>query len=443
MGLASLERTIACQRARIASLQDGDANTSFFHRQCSYRRQKNRIHSLAVDGQVLTGHDDMVAATFAHFDELLGTATHRECTLNLAQLIEPADDLLELDAPFTDDEIWNAVKRLPARKAPGPDGFTAEFLRACWPIVKDDFAAVFQQLYNMRGRGFFRLNEALLSLLPKHADARGLRDYRPISLVHVVAKIFAKVLSLRLAPKLDSLVGNNQNAFISGRNLHDNFVLVRQSARLLHQLGAPHILLKLDLARAFDSLSWPFLFEVLRQYGFGDRFLEWLAILLSSASTKVLRTLAPQFGIARATPSHLSCSSSPWTFLGASSSVLRTWESCADCIPQDPSRQSRCMRTTSSCSAIPTPTTWKRSRPSCTCSAGPLDCMLTTPRALPRSFAARLTKLLQPSSSWVARSSRSPSPTWASPSPSDDLLPRSCCPSSTGWPGASPLGRRG
>uniref|UniRef100_A0A453BF18 Uncharacterized protein n=1 Tax=Aegilops tauschii subsp. strangulata TaxID=200361 RepID=A0A453BF18_AEGTS len=47
-------------------------------------------------------------------------------------------------------------------------------------------------------------------------------------------------------------------------------------------------MLKLDLGRAFDSISWPFVFEVLRQYGYGARFLEWLAILLSTASTAIL-----------------------------------------------------------------------------------------------------------------------------------------------------------
>ena len=64
-------------------------------------------------------------------------------------------------------------------------------------------------------------------------------------------------------------------------------------ARLLHQLGAPRVLLKLDLTCAFDSISWPFLFDLLRHYGFGTRFLGWLAILLSSASTKVIMNGEP------------------------------------------------------------------------------------------------------------------------------------------------------
>jgi exonuclease III len=163
LGLASFERTIARQRARIAFLKDGDANTSFFHRQCTFRRQKNRIHSLMSSGRVVTDHADMAEAAFDHFDALLGTAVDRDCTLDLTPLIEPATNLHELDAPFTADEIWGAVKRLPGHKAPGPDGFTAEFLRSCWAVVGPDIVATFQQLHDMRGRGFCCLNQALVS----------------------------------------------------------------------------------------------------------------------------------------------------------------------------------------------------------------------------------------------------------------------------------------
>uniref|UniRef100_A0A453P3G3 Reverse transcriptase domain-containing protein n=1 Tax=Aegilops tauschii subsp. strangulata TaxID=200361 RepID=A0A453P3G3_AEGTS len=63
----------------------------------------------------------MAEAAFSHYEALLGTATARGHSLDLSQLIEPTD-LADLDAPFSAEEIWEAVKRLPARKAPGLDG---------------------------------------------------------------------------------------------------------------------------------------------------------------------------------------------------------------------------------------------------------------------------------------------------------------------------------
>lgn len=77
--------------------------------------------------------------------------------------------------------------------------------------------------------GFQELNEALIMLLPKWADAATLFDYWPISLIHLVAKLFAKVLSLRLAPRLGEIVSTNQSAFVAGRSVHNNFLLVQQT----------------------------------------------------------------------------------------------------------------------------------------------------------------------------------------------------------------------
>jgi hypothetical protein len=81
------------------------------------------------------------------------------------------------------------------------------------------------------------------------------------------------------------------------------------------------------IERALDFILWPFLFKAIRQYGFGDRFLEWLAILLPSASTQVLinEESGPQFGtgvdlcrVACCRPSSSSLASMPW---GASSNA--------------------------------------------------------------------------------------------------------------------------
>jgi hypothetical protein len=59
--------------------------------------------------------------------------------------------------------------------------------------------------------------------------------------------------------KKTRLVSPNQSAFVKGRCIHDNFVLVQQTAKVLHNLKDPRIRLKLDISKAFDLLSWAFL----------------------------------------------------------------------------------------------------------------------------------------------------------------------------------------
>nr|XP_051201783.1 uncharacterized protein LOC127315326 [Lolium perenne] len=137
------------------------------------------------------------------------------------------------------------------------------------------------------GRGFARLNRALITLIPKKPDAMEISDFRPISLVHSFAKLFSKLVANRLRLRLGDVVSANQSAFIRGRCLHDNFMLVRQVARRINTRRQTGLLLKLDLSRAFDTMSWSFLFEVLRHMGFGDLFLRWIGILLQTANTRV------------------------------------------------------------------------------------------------------------------------------------------------------------
>ena len=59
------------------------------------------------------------------------------------------------------------------------------------------------------------------------------KDFRPISLIHSFAKLIAKILANRLVPFLDSLVATNQSAFIRGRCIHVNYMLVQQTIKIL------------------------------------------------------------------------------------------------------------------------------------------------------------------------------------------------------------------
>jgi hypothetical protein len=68
-------------------------------------------------------------------------------------------------------------------------------------------------------------------LLHKTQAPTGLKDYRPISLIHSVGKLFSKCLALRLVPRMHTLVKINQSAFIRGRQIHENFMTVQLACR--------------------------------------------------------------------------------------------------------------------------------------------------------------------------------------------------------------------
>jgi hypothetical protein len=88
----------------------------------------------------------------------------------------------------------------------------------------------------LRGHVFkFRLlNTAFITLLPKKVGALEVKDFRPISLIHSFAKLVTKILANRLAPLLPSLISVNQSAFVRGRKIHDNFMMVQQLVKALH-----------------------------------------------------------------------------------------------------------------------------------------------------------------------------------------------------------------
>jgi hypothetical protein len=200
----------------------------------SHRRRKNFIGHLLVDNRRVTDHADKAEAVDSFFEDLLGTSADRPFSLDPDFLGIPSIDLRQIDGEFTEEEVWNAIKGMPLDKCPGLDGFSARFFVVCWDIIRVDIMAAFNSLSPLDCRGFGAVNSALITLLPKKPGAEEVQDFRPISLIHGVAKWVAKVIANRLAPLLPQLVGAHQSAFVRGRCLHDNSMMVQGTARKLH-----------------------------------------------------------------------------------------------------------------------------------------------------------------------------------------------------------------
>lgn len=96
------------------------------------------------------------------------------------------------------------------------------------------------------------------------------------------------MLANRLAPHLNNLVSKCQSSFIKRRCIQDNFLYVQNTVRRLQKTRTPTLFMKLDIQKAFDTINWSYLLEVLQALGFGARWRRWISILFGMASSRAL-----------------------------------------------------------------------------------------------------------------------------------------------------------
>lgn len=125
----------------------------------------------------------------------MGRVVHRELKFNWEALNLPPGDLHGIDAPFTNDEIKAAINDVSSHKALEPDGFTTEFFKSCWEIIKDDVMSIINLFSDLQVAHFQWLNSTNIVLPPKKDGVEDILDYRPTSLIHAIAKIVAKMLA--------------------------------------------------------------------------------------------------------------------------------------------------------------------------------------------------------------------------------------------------------
>lgn len=132
------------------------------------------------------------------------------------------------------------------------------------------------------------MQNSYLTLIPKPGKDHSLpSNYRPIALLNADLKIFTKLLANRLNNFMPSLIHKDQVGFIPMRQAGDNTRKVIDLLEVANRTKVEALLLSLDAEKAFDRLSWPFLFATLRRAGITGPFLRAIHHLYSSPSAMV------------------------------------------------------------------------------------------------------------------------------------------------------------
>lgn len=190
------------------------------------------------------------------------------------------------------EEIKFAVWSCGNDKAPDPDGFTFSLFKRHWDIFKYDIMDLVKDFMESSHipPG---CNSSFNTLNPKVSSPMGVNDFLPISLIGIQYKIIAKLMALRLARVVETVVSVEQTDFIKGRQILDGPLLVNELLDWYKKKKKKMMILKIDFEKAFDSISWDYLDNVLEFMNFPTRWRGWISACLHSARSSVLINESP------------------------------------------------------------------------------------------------------------------------------------------------------
>lgn len=292
--LKTIEESFFHQKSRIKWLKLGDQNTSFLLKVATARNFYNDIHSLTVvNGMVANTPESVGILAVEHFKSILGPP-----------LSPPAPNMVLLVQHFTDfscsddqkraiskipssDDIMRTMFKLNPNKSLGPDGMTSRFYSATWQILGAEVTASISKFFALSALPT-ATDSTILNLLPKFLGATDIKDYRPISCCNTIYKVISMLLVARLQPILPGIIFPNQSAFIKGRQLLENCLLASEIVSGDHRNKGPKsLIIKVDIAKAFDSAKWDFVLSCLEALNLPLEFIRWINECFSSAAFSV------------------------------------------------------------------------------------------------------------------------------------------------------------
>ena len=154
----------------------------------------------------------------------------------------------------------------------GPDEFTTRFFTSCWPIIKINLLRMIRKSQSSSKLGG-NTNSTFLALIPNEKGANNFSRFRPISLCNTGYKLITKIIANRIKNILPAIIPENQGGFKKGRKILDNIVLVQEAIHSSCQWKEKGMVIKLDLANAFDRVRHDFLFAVMEKFRFSKDFI--------------------------------------------------------------------------------------------------------------------------------------------------------------------------
>ncbi|XP_047490913.1 uncharacterized protein LOC125040403 [Penaeus chinensis] len=216
-------------------------------------------------GDVITDQGKQLERWVEHYLELYATQN----VVTDAALADTPDLPVteELDALPTKEELSKAISNLSSGKAPGIDSIPAEVLKSGKPALLEPLHTLLCKCWE-KGHIPQDMRDAnIITLYKNKGDKSDCNNYRGISLLSIVGKVFARVTLTRLQTLASRVYPESQCGFRAGRSTVDMVFSLRQLQEKCQEQQMPLYLAFIDLTKAFDMVSRSGLFQLLKKIG--------------------------------------------------------------------------------------------------------------------------------------------------------------------------------
>ncbi|GKA30426.1 RNA-directed DNA polymerase, eukaryota [Tanacetum coccineum] len=136
-------------------------------------------------------------------------------------------------------------------------------------------------------------NSSFIALIPKTLNPKSVGEYRPISLIGSIYKIVTKILANRLSTVIADIFERTNRFLPTVSNFGWPFFIINELLARCHHKKHSAMVFKIDFAKAYDSIRWDYLGDVLKSFGFGVKWCSWIRGILNSSMASILVNGSP------------------------------------------------------------------------------------------------------------------------------------------------------
>ena len=236
------------------------------------------------EGQVAgASPEERVTTWFTHFQKLLGSPP--EVDDPDEEIPNIFEDLDINDGPFTLDEFRKVKSSIKIGKAAGPDEIPPDVYKSC------DFDMICLDMCN---RALMENDKpdlwSYMNIIPvpKSGDLSNTNNYRGISLICIIAKIYNRLILNRIRSVIDVKLRYNQNGFRAKRTTVAQILTLRRIIEGVKANNLSAILTFIDFRKAFDSIHRGKMMKILRAYGIPTNLLNAIEKMYTDTRAKVV-----------------------------------------------------------------------------------------------------------------------------------------------------------